>query len=229
LPKIFLPHRFLKGEAIKVPRLAPPRNKLQTAIDAIEGELGVFPEENGRLALRSVAIVFQEMAARNPGKHGMPALPHFMGGAVKLPIIVSFDGTGFGNLSINTIAVRSPWSPQTAVSNNIIGVGKVKDDRAGTVPLLGPNLATINEWITKEQRGECSDVEVDGVVVQVMPEFNVILDVAALRHCEHMAASGWCGCSSDFALRCLPAKPDTVPEMRALVAPVHRRRMHVRS
>ena len=39
------------------------------------------------------------------------------------------------------------------------------------------------------------------------------VDVAALRHVEHLANSGWCGCARDFALRQTPKKPETVQEM----------------
>ena len=158
-PKMLLAHRYRKSEGVKVPRLAPPISKLVPVIEAIKSELGVEAGDNGRLALRSVAVVFQEMAARAPGKHGMPPLPSFMGGALNFPIVVSFDGTGFRNLSINTIAVRTPFSPQTAASNYIIGIGKVKDDKAGTSALLGPNLETINNWIINEKNGVCTDVE----------------------------------------------------------------------
>ena len=42
--------------------------------------------------------------------------------------------------------------------------------------------------------------------------------MAAVRHCEHLTASGWCGCSRDFALRQTPkAKPTSVAELRALM------------
>lgn len=215
--KVVLYHRHLKGVSIAVPRIAPPRNKLTTAIRTIEDTIGVVPEQNGKLALRSIDVVFQEMAARAPGKYDMPPLSSFVGGAMKLPIIISFDGTGYGNLAINTVAVRSPWAPQTASSNYIIGVGKCKDDKKGTSALLGPNLETINQWIINEKENLCSKVCVGGEVVELMPEVNVSLDVAALRHCEHIANSGWCGCSADFALRCRPCKPTTDEELEALV------------
>ena len=215
--KVVLHHRHLKGEGIAVPRLVPPRNQLQKAITAIEETIGVEPGQNGKLALRSIDVVVQEMLARAPGKHDMPPLSSFIGGAMKLPIIISFDGTGYGNLSINTIAARSPWAPQTASSNYIFGVGKCKDNKEGTSALLGPNLQTINQWIMNEKENLCCVVDVGGESVEVMPDVHVSLDAAALRHCEHIANSGWCGCSSDFALRCLPRKPATEGEMDELV------------
>ena len=52
---------------------------------------------------------------------------------------------------------------------------------------------------------------------KVTPEFFLCLDVAALRHTEHLAASGWCSCSRDVALRQLPKKPQDVPEMYTLL------------
>ena len=54
-------------------------------------------------------------------------------------------------------------------------------------------------------------------MIQLMPKVTVSLDVAALRHCEHIANSGWCSCSADYALRCTPCKPDTVAEMHGLL------------
>ena len=53
------------------------------------------------------------------------------------------------------------------------------------------------------------------------PEFYLCLDVAALRHTEHIANSGWCGCSRDFALRQMPKKPETVQEMYELLKQCH--------
>ena len=40
-----------------------------------------------------------------------------------------------------------------------------------------------------------------------------MFDVSALRHCEHVANSGWCACSREKALREVPAKPETVEGM----------------
>ena len=52
----------------------------------------------------------------------------------------------------------------------------------------------------------------------VKPEVFIVTDLAALRHCEHLAGSGFCGCSQDFALRQSPAKkPASVAEMHALL------------
>ena len=212
--KELLCHRHVKGKLIKVPRLSPPISKLVPAIRSVEARLGVMPAENGRLALRSVTAVFQEMMVSDPGSWDMPALPAFLGGAMDVPIIVQFDGTGFGNLALNTIALRNPYAPQSAQQLHILGVGKSKDDKAGVTAGLGSNLAVLNSWITATsptafelQCGEC----------KIKPEVFVSLDVAALRHTEHMTNSGWCGCSRDFALRVTPAKPATPAAMHTLL------------
>ena len=67
LAKILLPHRYLKGVGVKVPRLAPPASKLVPVIRSVEEKLGVEPAENGRLALRSATVAFQEAVARTMG------------------------------------------------------------------------------------------------------------------------------------------------------------------
>ena len=56
---------------------------------------------------------------------------------------------------------------------------------------------------------------------KITPEVFVVLDVAALRHTEHLAGSGWCGCTRDFALRQTPMKPNTVDEMFTLLKQCH--------
>ena len=57
--------------------------------------------------------------------------------------------------------------------------------------------------------------------MSVKPDVYVVLDVSALRHCEHMAASGWCGCSRDSALRTVPTKPKSIAELRTYLAKCH--------
>ena len=50
-------------------------------------------------------------------------------------------------------------------------------------------------------------IDVEGSHLLIKPKVHVCLDVSALRHCEHLAASGWCTCTRDFALRTVPTKP----------------------
>ena len=211
-PKPLLKHRY-RQEFIKVPRLCPPVSKLVPIIRRIEATLNVKHAENGKIAFVGLMEVIQDMLAHDCGSFDMPALPAFMGGAMKVPVVIQFDGTGFGSLAINTAVVRNPFLPQTSQKLRPIGIGKCKDDKRGTTRLLAENLPIINGWVEKESTGTCSEFTIGETVVDVMPEVFSTTDVAALRHCEHLAASGWCGCDSDFALRTTPKKPEDVSEM----------------
>lgn len=203
-------------QCLNVPRLAPPQNKLTAAIREIESQTGVKAGENGLMAFKSFDIVIQEMLACDPGSHGMPALSAYMGGELALPIVISFDGTGYGKLQFNTAAVRNPFLPQSAQLLRIFGLGNCGDDRTGTKRVLGPNLEAINKLITTE---DCTDIVVRGEVVSVKPEIFIVTDVAAMRHTEHMTGSGWCCCTRDFALRTTPKKPMSVREMKEDLLP----------
>ena len=55
--------------------------------------------------------------------------------------------------------------------------------------------------------------EVHGERVFIRPSVFIVTDTSCLRHCEHIAASGWCGCSRDDALRKTPKKPASKEEM----------------
>ena len=96
----------------------------------------------------------------------MPPLDYFLGGLNKLPLLIQFDGTGFGTGQFNTIA-------------------------------FGRDLALGTLHAAFRRMGHTI-------------EFFLSVDVAALRHTEHLANSGWCGCNRDFALRQTPKKPETV-------------------
>ena len=93
------------------------------------------------------------------------------------------------------------------------GLGLCGDNREGTRSVLGPNLARINSMIACARARTCMPCNGG----RFMPEVFVVTDTAALRHCEHLAGSGWCGCTQDFALRQTPQKPTTVVEMHALL------------
>jgi hypothetical protein len=173
------------------------------------------------MALRSFAVVMQEMVARDPGKHGMPALPFFLGGGTEFPLIISFDGTGFGTGQFNTIAARNPYHPHSAQLLRVFGLGNCGDNRSGTTRLLGANQATINNMkdLSGERCVEYEEVDLgDGGKVDIKPHLYHVTDLAALRHTEHMSCSGICGCSRDFALRQTPKKPTDIIEMKELLA-----------
>ena len=212
--KVILYHRHRKGLFLKVPRLAPPASKLVPIIKSVEAKLGCEHTADGRVSFRPVATIFQDLVARDPGTHGMPELPFFLGGAHEVPIVLQWDATGYGKLQLTTAAVRNPYLPMSAQQLRLLGLGNCGDDKSGTKLLMGPNIDTINGWIDSDC---CVDVDVDGDTVEVKPHVYVSTDVSALRHTEHVAASGWCACSRDFALRTTPTKPESYAEMLALL------------
>jgi len=221
-PLLYNPHR--KGDVINVPRIAPPRSRLEPVIRDIEKRTGVQSAEDGRLAFLSYETVVQELIAKECGMRGMPKLEYFHGGKFKLPIVLQWDGTGYGKQQFNTIAIRNPYASHSAQHLYIFGLGNCDDGRNGTTRLLGPNLPLINKMIgMKKAEGEaaCIPVTVEGQTWQIAPDVLVCTDTAALRHCEHIGASGWCGCSQDVALRETPSKPETVAEMHLLLKQCH--------
>ena len=121
----------------------------------IYAELGTEIADDGRIAFTSFAVVMQEMLARDPGQHGMPELPAFLGGKLKFPIVIHWDATGFGRNQFNTIAARNPHHPKSAQLLRCFGLGNCDDGRDGTVRLLGPNLARVNAAIVADQNGQC--------------------------------------------------------------------------
>ena len=144
LPLLYNPHR--KGAVVYFPRIAPPRSRLEPVIRQIESKTGAQSAENGRLAFRSFAVVVQELIAKECGVRGMPPLDFFQGGNVPLPIVVQWDGTGYGNQHFNTIVARNPWSRRSHSAQHlcVFGLGNCNDDRSGTRRLLGPNLSVVN-------------------------------------------------------------------------------------
>ena len=120
------------------------------------------------------------------------------------------DATGYHSQQLNTIAIRNPHASASATQLHYLGLGNCSDDRKGSTNLLGPNLARINHLVREPK------LPVAGGEVELDMYF--CFDVAAVRHCEHMAGSGWCGCSSDLALRQTPkTKPTNVSELRTLL------------
>ena len=61
-------HPHSKGKLfLKVPRLAPPASQLIPLIRSVEEKLACVIGENGRVAQRPVATVFQELLSQDPG------------------------------------------------------------------------------------------------------------------------------------------------------------------
>ena len=207
-----------KSMVLMTPRIVPARTKLEPVIKAIGKTLGVQPSEEGLLAFRGFDLVVQELLMRDTGKLKMPTLPEFYGG-LNLPIVISRDATGKGSLQFTTAAARSPWASKSAQTLHIFAFGNCGDDRSGSSRLFGPNLKVINDLVEAAAEGRCSPVTIEGEVRNIMIDPYFTDDVSALRHGEHMANSGWCGCSRDKALRQVPiaSKPSTIAEMRAFV------------
>ena len=218
--KPLLHHPWLKGILIKVPRIAPPTSKLVPLMRAIEKELGVEAGEDGLLAIKSFEQVMCELLSQDPGKHNMPPLSHFSSGQMYLPIVMQLDATGYGSQQFNTIVIRNPYMSASAQQLYILGLGNCSDDRGGSTRLLGNNLSSINKAIhLGNARMEVTLLNNTSITVKVV--VYVVLDVSALRHCEHMSNSGWCGCSRDSALRTVPTKPTSIAELRSYLGKCH--------
>ena len=227
-PEPLLSNPFLKNVTLNVPRLAPPRSRLEPIIRKVEAQLGVQSSEEGRMAFTSLADVVQQMMVQDPGSQDMPALPFFTGGMVDFAIGLSWDGTGYGKLGLNTIAARNPWLSASAQMLRIIGLGVCGDNRSGTTALLGPNRAWINEKFLEHGSGTRGDLQPmrSGPLWPrgtVRERFFISTDLAAARHCEHMAGSGLCCCPRDLALRqtptVYPTKKTLRPFLRQCVSP----------
>jgi len=213
-PLLYNPYERDHGhdKVVYVPRIAPPRNKLELLVRRIEAKCGVQSMENGRLAFKSFEMMLNQLLHQDPGHGDMPPLSFFAGGAAELPIVISLDATGFGTQQFNTVAMRNPYLSRSAQHLRVFGLGNCSDDRAGSTRLLGPNLGTINEAIQYDELITCIPCE-DGEPVVIRPRVFAVFDVSALRHCEHVANSGWCACSREKALRIVPSKPETVQQM----------------
>jgi len=54
------------AKVVYVPRIAPPRNKLELIVRRIEARCGVQSMENGRLAFKSFEIVLNQLLHQDP-------------------------------------------------------------------------------------------------------------------------------------------------------------------
>ena len=214
--KVLLRDPHCKSNVVLVPRIAPPRSRLEPIIISIRERLGIEAGENGRVAFVPIDAVIQELLTLDPGRHAMPPLSFYMGGKVEVPIVISHDATGHGQLQLTTIVVKNPWQSHSAEALYVFGLGNVDDGKAGTVRLLGPNRAKINEMIRTRREHGLVTFCIGGVNVDLAVRLLFVHDVSALRHCQLLANSGFCGCSREFALRKVPERPTTVAAMKAL-------------
>lgn len=208
--KALLRDPWRKDLVVYVPRLAPPRVHIEKIVKQIHEQLGVDCNEDGRVAFTSFADTFESLVSQDQGRGSMPPITEFQTRPV--PVVISFDATGFGSTQINTVALRNPYLSASNQQLRIFGLGCVNDNRDGTSKVFVPNLQIINDTIRGKRSGVC--VDCGGTIVK--PKIYICTDIAALRHCEHIAGSGWCGCSSDFALRTTltTKKPRTVGELK---------------
>ena len=213
--KIALYHPFRKGKVVKVPRLAPPASQLLPLKKTIEEESKVSHDENGRIARRQLETIYTDLLTYGPGKFGMPTLDELDGSDIEVPFVNSWDATGHGKLQISTAVVRNPYAPHSGQQLHIVAVGNCDDGRSGAERLLGKdNIFLLNHW-SRDQPVVESHVRDRRVRTRPHPYFST--DVSSLRHCEHVAQSGWCGCSRDFSLRTTPDKPDDLAVMYTLL------------
>ena len=133
------------------------------------------------------------------------------------PFCIS-DATGYGKLQISTAMVRSPYGSKSAAVADIFGVGNVDDGRKGCVRLFGANRDTINEYIAAgREKRRVPFVGAQDEILKIIPGPLMINDLSSLRHCEHIANSGICGCPREQALRVTPKKPRNIAEMLSRV------------
>eukprot|EP00965_Chrysotila_dentata_P175815 5803702-Pleurochrysis_carterae.AAC.2 len=141
--KVLLYNPHLPRDIVKMPRICPSPSRLAPLTKRMEEQLGVAPGEDGRLAFKSYKVVVQELLSQDVGVGQMPELPFFLGGDHPLPLVISFDATGFGSQQVNTIALNNPYSSKSAQHLLIFGLGNCSDDRSGTTRLLGDNFNLI--------------------------------------------------------------------------------------
>lgn len=141
--KVLLRDPWRADKVVHVPRVAPPRHKLEEACKRIYSEIGVQYTEDGKIAFTSFVDVFLQVIRQDSKMSGMPPLESFKDTGI--PLVISFDGTGYGNRALNTVVLRNPYMPSSNHQLRIFGLGNVHDDRGGTTQLLGPNLKVIND------------------------------------------------------------------------------------
>ena len=115
--KVILHNPYLKNTTISVPRIAPPLSRLVPTIRHIEAQLGIQHNSDGTIAYASFQDVVKLMMMQDPGTHDMPTSSSFLGGPLKLPIIIKYDATGFGTLQLTTLALHNPYMRRKPLNN----------------------------------------------------------------------------------------------------------------
>ena len=199
---------------IHAPRITPPRSFLEPIIRGLKKDTGLELAENGRVSFRPVMPVLAQMIERDAGRCGTPTRAEFRAGAV-LHLLVSLDATGFGALQVTTLILFNPRLPQSSANCDILGMGNVSDGGEGATKLLGPNRDVINKIIRSAGETPTPVLMPDNEALPVRIKVWNTADLSCVRHCEHLLGSGMC-CCPPLALRRVPKKPDTIPEMKTL-------------
>ena len=219
-PKVLATNPFDARDKLIVPRILPPRSRVEPEVRKLESTLGLEMSESGVVTHKPLLRCVNEIMTEDMGKRGMPTLEQFLEQRLKLTLAVQLDATGFGKLQVSSIVVKNPWASHSAQQLRIFGIGTCDDGRAGATRLTGPeNLALITklfrcgELLLRDNQllppGSAQQPGDAALKVELV----VVPDLSCMRHCEHMGQSGMCGCSRQQALRCIPRPPSTVAEM----------------
>ena len=207
-----------KARVVRVPRVGAPRSKLEPVINLLKEQQQLKSAENGRVGFRKFDDVVAMVVKEDPGTHGMPPLPFFLGGKVDLPIIISLDATGFQGGQLTTAVLRNPYKPGSTAHLRLLAQGSVKDDRGGAEKLMGDNLPAIHRTAERDRQGRTQTILLDdSATADVRLALHQTLDTGALRHVDMKAGSGWCECDRHTALRVTPSRPETVEQMYSLL------------
>ena len=108
---------------------------------SMEFQLGIQPAEDGRVAFRPIWDVVNSLIVEDIGVlPEQPDLDFYLGGANKLPLVFSRDGTGKGKLQLTTAALRNPYASKSAQHLRIFGIANLDDGREGTRRIYGEQV-----------------------------------------------------------------------------------------
>eukprot|EP00965_Chrysotila_dentata_P257027 6212749-Pleurochrysis_carterae.AAC.1 len=216
-PKKLLVDPHCPSNFITVPRIAPSRSRLEPLIRSASEQLGLLVAENGKISFQSLQRVLGELLSEDPGRQGhMPPLSHFVEADAAVPVVISWDATGFGKLKITTIVLNNPFSSQSAQNLRIFGLGMVDDNKDGTKRLLQEDNREYLNSLLRLRGREITSFLLSARRVDVRVSPIVVCDLACFRHCEHLAGSGFCGCPRE-ALRTVLTAPSTEAELRSFL------------
>ena len=192
-------------------------------IKEIKDQFGVEISESGRISTRCFDVVLNELLSEDFMPDPRAGLArHIEPDAIPFPLVMSYDGTGFGKLQISTAVLKNPFESQSCFNLRIIGLGSCGDGDVGR--LIGEaNLEKANVIARAGPAGigfEVTDPS-DGSTFTVLVRLIVVTDASAFRHEAKLAKSGICGCGAEM-LRLIPEKPESVAEMVEMCHECHK-------